>query len=516
MVGRGRKRIYTSETDFTSTQKIVDILNYALPIHYENVADMTYLIDYYLGVQPVLQKVKNVRPEINNKIVVNLAQSAVRDVKGYTFGQPVSYVPRTMKNLKELAIFNDANEFENKSSIDNDVAEMMLITGLGYRASFPEQVIDPDEQPFAYANIDPRNTFLIYSTASGNTPVLAVIIEKIIELKDSSLPSCRYRFNVYSKVRKFVFETASMSDILFTGTNPTRLSVENEVVINDPLQILNTLPVQEFRINQWNLGFFESVLDVLNSLNLLASDTLDDIEQKVRSKLILLGVDPQQLDDVEEDEAGNQITFADKMKNSDTLIFTGQQGINQDAKFVTTDVNYQGVDSYREWLESMYYYLLGLPERKTRGNGGGDTGFAVELRDGWASLETVARNIELSWKASERESIKRVLGILRTKKVISDLKTTDIDIKFSRNKLDNIQSKAQAGSTLYSMGIYDPVDITNIMNITTDPQGMVERGKKYQQEKQKELEKQMVNAPQGDNINEGISSEKAKGTENNR
>jgi hypothetical protein len=31
------------------------------------------------------------------------------------------------------------------------------------------------------------------------------------------------------------------------------------------------------------------------------------------------------------------------------------------------------------------------------------------------------------------------------------------------------------------------------MDITTDPEEMVARGKKYQEEKQKELEKQMVN-----------------------
>lgn len=502
MIGRGRKRIYTSETDFTKVENIIDILNYALPIHFENVRDMDWLIDYYLGNQPVKNKQKTVREEINNKIVINLAQAAVRDVKGYTFGQPVSYVPRTMKNLKDLAMLNDANEFENKSSIDNDVAELMLITGLGYRASFPDNAKSPDEQPFRYASVDPRDAFIIYSTTLGNEPVLAVIIEKVISTSESGLrgnASVKYRYNVYSKSNRYKF-------VVEDGLTPDKVTI-NSLEDNGTLEILNTLPIQEFRGNQWNLGFFESVLDVLDSLNLVASDTLDDIEQKVRSKLILLGVDPLQLDEKTLDEAGNEVTFAEKTKASDVLAFTGQAGINQDAKFVTTDVNYVGVGDYRDWLESMYYYLLGLPERRTRGNGGGDTGFAVELRDGWASLETVARNIELSWKRGERESIKRVLEILRIKNRISGLATTDIDIKFSRNKLDNIQSKAQAGATLNQMGIYDPVDITNIMNITTDPQGMVERGKKYQEKLAKELALITESTPQGVDINnEGLSS----------
>ena len=124
-------------------------------------------------------------------------------------------------------------------------------------------------------------------------------------------------------------------------------------------------------------------------------------------------------------------------------------------------------------------YLHATSERRTRGNGGGDTGHAVELRDGWASLETVARNIENRWKASEREGMKRTLEILRVKKKIKSLKLTDIDVKFSRNKLSNLQSKVQAGQIMAQMQMYDPVDITTLMDITTDPQGMVDRGAKY-------------------------------------
>ena len=41
--------------------------------------------------------------------------------------------------------------------------------------------------------------------------------------------------------------------------------------------------------------------------------------------------------------------------------------------------------------EEAYKQIIGIPDRKTRGGGGGDTGDAVKLRDGWADIEIVAR-----------------------------------------------------------------------------------------------------------------------------
>lgn len=497
---RGRLSIYTSITDFTTTN-IVKILNEALKIHRQNVMDMNFLIDYYLGNQNVYKKVKTVRDDINNKIVINLANAAVRDVKGYTFGTPVVYSSRNLKNQKELAIINDANEFETKSSIDNDVAEDMFITGLGYRALFPEKLITPDEEPFRYAHIDPRNAFIIRSTEIGNEPVLAVLINKELNLvENASSYEETTVYTVYSKNRKWVFKVKG-SMIGVRGDDyisPVQGAYEE-------MQVLNTLPIEEFRFNKWNLGFFEIVLDILDSINMTASDTLDDIEQKIRSKLILFGIDSRQLEEVEEikDENGNVIstqTFNDKLKDAEVIAFSGENGINQDAKFVNNTLEYNGVNEYRDWLESMYYYILGLPERKARASGGQDTGQAVALRDGWASLETVARLIEMNWLKSERSSLKRLLAILRTEGSIKNINSKDIDITIGRNKFDNILVKVQAGQTMNSMNMFDPVDIVKTMDITTDPEEMVARGKKYQEQRQKELEKQMVNQETENNL----------------
>jgi hypothetical protein len=96
------------------------------------------------------------------------------------------------------------------------------------------------------------------------------------------------------------------------------------------------------------------------------------------------------------------------------------------------------------------------------------------LRDGWADLELVARKKEMYWRAAEMQSLNLALNILHSKNIVPDLNSIDVDIKFSRNKNDNLQSKVQAGATLYSMGV-GKIDVASAMDITTDNTEFVKR-----------------------------------------
>ena len=158
-----------------------------------------------------------------------------------------------------------------------------------------------------------------------------------------------------------------------------------------------------------------------------------------------------------------------------------------------------GTEVLRQYLEEAYRAVVGIPDRKTRGGGGGDTGDAVRLRDGWANVEIVARNTEMFFKRAEKRVLRLILTILDHANIVTDLKLTDVDIKFSRNKTDNIQTKVQSGATLHGMNVLDPVDVLELMDISTNPQELIERGAKYQAERQRqelEQQKQIVNNQQ--------------------
>ena len=93
----GRRVIKTDETEVT-IDNVVSILRKALPVHWKNRSEIEYLWNYYKGRQPVLNREKQVRPEICNKIVENRANEIVSFKKGYTFGEPVQYVRRAVKD----------------------------------------------------------------------------------------------------------------------------------------------------------------------------------------------------------------------------------------------------------------------------------------------------------------------------------------------------------------------------------------------------------------------------------
>lgn len=90
----GRKKIFTDVTEITR-DNVLEVLRKALITHWSNKADMEYLYAYYKGRQPVLNRKKEVRPEIKNTVVENRANEIVSFKVGYLMGEPIQYVSRS-------------------------------------------------------------------------------------------------------------------------------------------------------------------------------------------------------------------------------------------------------------------------------------------------------------------------------------------------------------------------------------------------------------------------------------
>lgn len=78
----GRRIIKTSVTEITD-ENVVDVLRKALATHDLNRSEIDYLWKYYRGDQPIRNRVKDVRPEICNKITENRANEIVSFKVGY-------------------------------------------------------------------------------------------------------------------------------------------------------------------------------------------------------------------------------------------------------------------------------------------------------------------------------------------------------------------------------------------------------------------------------------------------
>lgn len=450
----GRKVIYTSLEP--TIENIPKIITDAMTCHMMNVTDIRYLTDYFLGKQPILEKEKQVRPNINNQVCLNYAWSTVRDTTGYFMGTPLQYTARTADVADAVQELNSAMELENRATIDKEIEDFCSICGVGYKCTLVDPIGYENDVPYNLMSLSPFNTFVVYSTAIGHSPVLSV---NFFDYRDNEDMPCR---------RYIAYTNEIACEYLTAGANNT---VTVSDMISSTYHQHGGNPIVEYRNNQWRMGDFEMVTTLLDAINLTTSNSLDDVEQVVEAILLLFGIPADEHDDVQ------------TLENGDILVFSGEQGINQDGKYIQCSLNPQAVTQLREYLEEAYKVVVGIPDRKTRGGGGGDTGDAVKLRDGWADLELVARNKELFWKQSERQSLKVAIKLMQDKGLIKDLNMIDVDMMFSRNKNDNLQTKTTAGSMLYNMHV-DKSDIAQAMNITTDIVGFVDRWKANEEEAQ--------------------------------
>lgn len=449
-VSYGRQRIYT-ELDITE-ENIKEILNNALSVHNQNVAEMERLVNYYLGRQHILDRQSRYTSDVNNKLVLNYANSIVRDIVGYTFGKDIEYVQKDSNLIKEVEELNKILQYEDISLVDIVTATYASICGVGYQCTLPSE--DYDESPeigIEIGYLDPRNTFVVHSYEFKNPVVLA----------------CNY----YKTKTKTVYTI---------WDKQYRTKIVNDEIVEHKLHGLSDIPITEFENNEFLLGDFEVATTILDAINQVASDSVNDIENTVQNLLVLinatLGDNKEERDTTKEDIKRNRI-----------LEIRSPQGLQADAKYIGTQLNPQATSDLREYLEESLWKIIGIPDRKTRSGGGGDTGDAVKLRDGWADIEVVARNKEKYFRKAKKKQLAIAIELLKVINLISNkLSVKEIDIKFSRNKSDNLSTKTQAYSVLTSTQTLDPTDALEIVDITTNVNEVINRGKKYWEDKNKE------------------------------
>lgn len=399
----GRRMILTDETE-VNIGNVVQILRKALPYHWKNRSEISYLWSYYKGRQPILNRVKEVRPEITNKIVENRANEIVSFKSGYLMGEPLQYVSRG--NAENIAnAINQLNEFvfaEEKPAKDKELADWFHICGTSFRMVLPDEMAgEDDESPFEIYTLDPRNTFVVYNNGLGNKPILGV--KYVVDENGVVHYSC-YSDHEYFEI------------------------VESKVVSYDT-HILGEIPIIEYPLNMARIGAFELVIPLLDAINLTDSNRLDGVEQFIQALMLFHNVDISSEDFDELRERG-----AIKFKDIDPQL-------KAEINYLVSNLNQCETQTLVDHMYQTVLTICGMPNRNG-GSSTSDTGSAVIMRDGWSAAEARAKDSELMFKKSERIFLKVVLNICRTLADM-DLKVCNVEIRFTRRNYENILQKAQ-------------------------------------------------------------------------
>lgn len=161
----GRKKIITRKNQI-STGNIIEELDKALTFHRQNAVEIEYLDRYYRGDQPILYRNKQNRPDVNNKIVVNLAYELVERKTADICAEPIQYVLRGTdeKKSEEITQLNVTMDSESKQEVDIEICRWRSICGTAYRFIGNDESNGEllDESDFFLSSEDPRYTFVVY------------------------------------------------------------------------------------------------------------------------------------------------------------------------------------------------------------------------------------------------------------------------------------------------------------------------------------------------------------------
>lgn len=442
----GRTVLYTSETEVTR-ENLVKVLSSVLPDFANNQSEIKYLYEYYRGDQPILQRTKKHRPEINNKVVENHAHEIVSFKVGYDFGEPIQYIRRATKSgteIKEnsalpnsdddmeitskIALLNEYMFTQDKATQDKDLAEWFFICGTGYRMVLPtSDEIEKEICPFEIDTLDPRYTAIVYNRGFGKKPVMSI---QQVTLDESTL-YCIYTPTEYFEVT--VEGSSSSSDI------------SEDSITKQKSHIIGYIPIVEYAANSARMGAFELVMSLLDEINNVESNRIDGIEQFVQAfmKFINVRIDEEQFE---------------QLKELGAISFSSDATAPADIDIVSSELNQQQVQTVVDHLYQMVLIICSMPDRNGANRTTGDTGQAVVLRDGWSAAATASKDVEAMFKKAEKAFLRIVLKIIMDSEQ-TEIRLSDIDIKFIPNKTDNLLTKTQALQTMLEAGINPQIAI---------------------------------------------------------
>lgn len=448
----GRLDIYSTFDEITE-DNLVEELNSALVYHVQNMLQEEFLYWYTRGVQPILNRTKDIREDILNIVQVNTAASIVDFKDGYFLTQPASYISRRKGVQTKVRKLNEFLYRSGKQNVDNKVTDWFHRVGKGVVYVEPT---DDKEVPFVTYALDPRSAFVVYSLRPGNKPVMGV---NFVTRDGAAM------FDVFTENMVYHLRGTVKGKIISTEKNQDYLVTATALDYAEP-NVLGYIPIIEYRYNSVNTSAFELAIPLLDEISNIYSNACDGIEQTIQTLAVAVNC-----------EFPEGTTLTDIRKAG--MIEMRSVGENKAEFTVLTEQLDQ--TQTKTLIDSLYDEVLQICAMPSRSNGRNSTydttGAAVLANFGYYQADAAARSTEDLFKESNRQFDRIIVEILRRKGLL-DIDLNDFELQFVRNEVANVQSKAQACNTLLASG-FSPELAFAKSGISSDPVTDVNLSRKW-------------------------------------
>ena len=455
----GRRQIFTSER-YVTKDNVLSILTNALAVHARNRVEEKYLEAYVRGDQPVRHRVKNVNSEINNKVVVNIANQIVTFKTAEFAGEPIQYVSRGMKKSvpKKIKDLNSMMLTEGKQSKDMKLAYHMFTNGVAYRLvthdSRPSTELY-DEAPFEIHIPDPKNTFMVRLNDVTKRPVMAVTY-----VYKDGLESGGVQYTVYTEDATYTIEGGL---------------TEANAVISEVRHNFGLIPMIEYPCNPLYMSPVEVVHDLLNAISLTQSNRLDGIEQFIQAIMVFEGVDITREQFLELKDLG-ALKLPPTADGRPSRVYYLNEQLDQSQTQTLVDDMYQTV-----------LQIVGMPSQGNANTSDSSNNGAIIMKNGWWNAEARSLETEGMWKEAETEFLKVVLRICNQTNTLTGLSVSDLEPKFGRRSYEDLLTKTQSFSSLISSQV-PPIQAFKFSRLSKDPEADALMYEAYQEERAEKLD----------------------------
>jgi len=351
---------------------------------------------------------------------------------------------------KAITRLNEYVFAEDKAAKDEELARWFSICGTSYRMVLPDDEDNTDDSPFEIYVLDPRNTFVVYSTGLGNKPIMGVTYVKRNE---------QLVYSVYTDSK--YYEISSVDGDVYTITK-------------DEPHVLGEVPIIEYPCNDARLGEFEKVLGLLDCLNLTESDRVNAVEGFVQALMVFKGVDV-------EDEQYEQLRAEGAIKVP----------VDGDIKYLVQELNQAQSQTQVDDIYQNILSIVGMPSMSDGSTSDSSNNGAVILKNGWELAEARAKAVEKTFDKSEKRFLRIVLRITNVLRDMN-LRLSDIDIRFTRRNYENIQTKAQVLTTMLASGKIHPRLAFASCGLFADPESAYLESERYVREQERLQEEELA------------------------
>ncbi len=456
----GRREIFTNEREITAAN-VQKVLQDALPTHQANREEILYLHKYLRGDQPILYRVKDVRPEICNRIVLNLANQIVTFKTANFIGEPLQYVSRGADESVPPKI-EQLNSFmltEGKPTKDMDLAYWMFTCGVGYRLILRDKAeaymageLD-DEAPFEIYTLDPACTFVIRAN----------------DVTRRVLAGVNYVFTGESEVKYTVY-TANQT-FFITGSMLGVGEITDIVTHN-----FGMVPIIEYPCNALRMGAFEPVISMLDAINTAESNRLDGIEQFVQALMVFENADI----------SDEQFTV---LRQQGAIKITSRDGLTSRVYYLNEQLDQSQTQTLMDDMWQTVLEIVGMPSQGDANTGDSSNNGAVYMKNGLYSTNARVAETEAQWKAAETEMLKIVFKICRDSNAF-DLKISQVEQKFPLRGYEDMLTKTQSYTTLKGAGV-PTLQAATITSLVTDPESFAMACDKAEEDAEHKLNEQL-------------------------